>query len=359
MTRHLLRASLAPLATVVLVCAGCGSSGSSGGSSTPAGSGTRTKPPQSSAHAAAAALPDFTVWALAESGVAKIPIAGAKFEDIRVTYNKAKHEQSSKTRGAVPEGTLPVGRPPDGGIAAAPGALYMITYQDLYRIDPVKGSARKIALGQRANTAVTVGAGKVFVSSDDDYRLLAVDQGTRKIAYNKVLDSGTSGSTPGLAYGAGSLWYATYSGLFRVRPASGGVAKRVKAATGERVATGPGAVYVTNRVQKTVTRIDPRTNAVTKRAKLPADARDVAVAGGFVWVASVDADAVFQLDPTTLKVIKTYDQPGPSHVTAIAGIVYTGGDSDTMGRIDPKAGKLDLFRIQVSTPYGFTVVPSS
>jgi YVTN family beta-propeller protein len=64
-----------------------------------------------------------------------------------------------------------------------------------------------------------------------------------------------------------------------------------------RVAAGAGAIWVTNRAEGTVSRIDPATGAVSGTFDgVGAGPSRVMVAQGSVWVTDEDGRAVFRLD---------------------------------------------------------------
>ena len=53
------------------------------------------------------------------------------------------------------------------------------------------------------------------------------------------------------------------------------------------VAVGAGSVWAADWYAQTVTRVDPRTNTVAAKIRLPVSPRDIAVVGDDVWVSVV------------------------------------------------------------------------
>ena len=99
----------------------------------------------------------------------------------------------------------------------------------------------------------------------------------------------------GIAAGMGGIWVVNYDGtVTRIAPATRRVVATINVGNGPlSVATGLGAVWVTNRDDGTVSRIDPRSNRVvaTIRVDKPRGLTGprvapfgIAVAYGRVWV---------------------------------------------------------------------------
>jgi DNA-binding beta-propeller fold protein YncE len=114
----------------------------------------------------------------------------------------------------------------------------------------------------------------------------------------------------------------------------------------EKVRAGLGSVWVTQPTQDVVTRIDPRTNRVVARVRLPRNAEPLALAfgPGSLWVAG--PKRLFRIDPGTNRVVAS--APIGTHTgtdynglreLAIDGhtLWVADGDSNTIDRI-PFAG---------------------
>jgi DNA-binding beta-propeller fold protein YncE len=113
-----------------------------------------------------------------------------------------------------------------------------------------------------------------------------------------------------------------------------------------RVAIGEGAVWILERGDPAVVRIDPVTNQIRgERIPLPFDPWDLAVGAGAVWVTSNGGDGVVaRIDPATSRIVATIGgEPnvlGP-YVAFGAGAVWTGNGDEraagghTVSRIDP------------------------
>jgi YVTN family beta-propeller protein len=127
------------------------------------------------------------------------------------------------------------------------------------------------------------------------------------------------------------------------------------------IAVGEGAVWVLNTQNKTVSRIDPKTKAVTKRFTMPGVPTDIAAGEGAVWVGNA-ADtgsgsgwtaSISRVDPRTGKVTHTVKLPDRTGRGALAnfnwgvpgiapggGAVWARNPDATVSRLDAKTGRL-------------------
>jgi YVTN family beta-propeller protein len=197
----------------------------------------------------------------------------------------------------------------DDRIAAGNGALWAADFGVISRINPASGNVtKKIATSQFGTSAITVGAGSVWtVGPNSVYR---IDPATNTILTQIPITGATGPNGPSqtptptptaVAFGDGALWVANRLvppeplGLQRVRPALPGTVSRIDPRTNAVVATIPvgrysvalavdaGAVWVANRDSNTLSKIDPGTNTVAT-IKLGARPQGVTTGGGAVWV---------------------------------------------------------------------------
>jgi YVTN family beta-propeller protein len=98
------------------------------------------------------------------------------------------------------------------------------------------------------------------------------------------------------------------------------VVRPINVGNGPRaVAVGAGSVWVANNFDGTVSRIDPRTNAVTATIPTGRGPSGVAVDGETVWVAN-DLDAsLTRINPATDRVVLKIRLDNPPKGLAIAG----------------------------------------
>src|SRR4051812_37549149 len=127
--------------------------------------------------------------------------------------------------------------------------------------------------------------------------------------------------------------------------------------TPSSLAVGEGAVWALDTDDATVTRIDPRTKAVT--GHFPANSIPAAVAAGAgaVWVGNTrpiggsnSMVSVSRVDPATLTITHTAKLPnadqggnefslGRARIVVADGAVWAVASGDTVARIDPRSGR--------------------
>ena len=138
----------------------------------------------------------------------------------------------------------------------------------------------------------------------------------------------------------GSLWVVTQSG----------VVDRVDARTGKVLATIPvgaasyeavaafGSIWVSNRSDGTLTRIDPSTSEVVDTVAVPeVQPGGIVAADGALWIGNDTGGLSFliRLDPDTGAVTKVEAGGRPAYVTATPGRVWTSNGYDgTVTAID-------------------------
>jgi YVTN family beta-propeller protein len=261
---------------------------------------------------------------------------------------------------------IPVGIRP-GPVVAGAGSIWVGNLQDrtLTRIDARERSvAATVALDNRTPTGIAVGGGSVLVAHGLSGELSRVDP-----TFGTVVDTvslagrSTSGS---VALGAGFVW-AVFgdSTLVRIRassmrPAGSALAgaiptslvvvgrsvwvvnsadatvQRFDAATfaegpirpvtvGKRpgaIAYGEGALWVTDRGDDRVTRIDPSTSSAIS-IPVGDEPAGIAVGAGAVWVANSADGTVSRIDPATNEVVRTFHfGSSPARITVSDGLVW-------------------------------------
>jgi YVTN family beta-propeller protein len=211
------------------------------------------------------------------------------------------------------------------GLAAGAGAVWLADTRgsELVRLDPAFRSSRSIRLALRPSA---------FVIAPD----------------NPV------------AVGAGAVWVGRSSGgIARIDPAANAVAAKVPAGNSpSSIATGLGGVWITDDIDNTVARLDPKSaNAITATSPVGQGAAAVAVGEGAVWVANTQDDTVSRIDPETAAVTQTIAVGRrPSDVAVGAGAVWVANSlSGTVSRLDPESNSVEATIEVGQAPQGIAI----
>jgi streptogramin lyase len=160
----------------------------------------------------------------------------------------------------------------------------------------------------------------------------------------------------------GKVWVAWgEKGLARIDPRTNQVMQVEVGRDPMGVAAGPEGLWVANRIDATIVRVDPVTGTPGKplrvdRPRPPSLARVVsfllATAAGSVWVS--DGPEVVRVDPVTGRVLaKIWVGTGPSGIAAAGDAIYaTSYDRGIVVRIDPKTNEI-VARQSLGPPLGY------
>ncbi len=254
-----------------------------------------------------------SVWAVAESGLARIDIA----------TNRVK--------------LFDIGAGTDSldNLAATPAAIWVADFDgsEVRQVDPATGAAlRTIAVGA-AEGVLPVG-GTVWVTNHHEGSVTRIDAASGRVLGTVTVGQAGSGGPQQLAEGAGSVWTdeSNNSTLVRMDPSSGAVQATIAMPQdfgdcGGILATGT-AVWVTGcHDSMDVVRIDPRTNTIVADVALDGYAQDPVEIGGEVWVAAAGfalTDELERIDPATNRVDRRVrvDALADDAGSAIAGDDY-------------------------------------
>jgi streptogramin lyase len=186
-------------------------------------------------------------------------------------------------------------------IAAGAGVVYTAGCPDVQRLSTGLSQLKIVhtttipfpvpQTAERTRTALfgmAVGEGAVWVIGDAlDRRLFKIAPRTGKLLGAFALPI----APQRIATGAGAVWItdAIHDALVKVDPKSGRVLQRIATGRGtDGVAVGAGSVWVASGLDGTVTRIDPASGRTLDRIDVGAGLREVAAGPSGVWV-TVDA----------------------------------------------------------------------
>jgi YVTN family beta-propeller protein len=237
-------------------------------------------------------------------------------------------------------------------LAVTEDAVWVLTPADqgLVRIDPATNQVVATIEVGRAPSGLAVGAGAVWVSRHSDGTVVRID-----LATNRVVATIGVGPAPGaLTVAGGVVWVALpENGLGRIDPASNrSTMVGVPRCCAGELAAGEGALWVANRGDGTLVRVDAATGRVAARVVLPRTTEQrphqVAVGEGAVWVTSASprrgtANLLWRVDPASNQVIGTLDLGPtaaggiPNSVAAGDGAVWLGGmTKGSIVRLEPE-----------------------
>jgi YVTN family beta-propeller protein len=247
--------------------------------------------------------------------------------------------------------SVPVGvRPSELSIGG--GALWVANLGDgtVSEIDlRTRRVIHTLATGTTAAATIagaTAGSGAIW-TLDNNAHVRRVDLIDDSIRTANVRPTGYAAWVSGpdvTAAGVGGVWVITgHSSVARLNPNSGRRLDDIALGTyPTSLAVGDHAVWVSDGLEGTVSRIDLSSSAVTKTIPLSPGLTGIAVGAGGVWVTNTLDGTVTRIDPTTGRATNTIDVgQGPRGVAAGAGAVWVANSrAGTVSRIDPRLGQV-------------------
>jgi len=226
-------------------------------------------------------------------------------------------DRVSRIDGSTNRVTADIGIGPNGclGIVEAIDRIWVATCGDgtMNEIDPRRDSVvRRIPIPiRRGREGAFAFANGAFWVPDN-----VADSGSSTVA---KVDARSGAVTAHIVTGArsdvaiagfGSVWVASSgeNAVVRIDPERNAVVARISVGGSPKfMAAGEGAIWVQNRSDGSVSRIDPASNREVARieAKAPTRAGDIAAGGGAVWL-SVDGKPVTRIDPRTNSVTRQF-----------------------------------------------------
>lgn len=248
-----------------------------------------------------------------------------------------------------------------GGIAVGLGSVWVSAHRApvVYRINPQTRKVIAIRVPEDNCSRAAIGASAVWVNGCNG--VYKIDPKT-----DRVVGHGLGGDGVGGVFGAGSLWATslTTCRLYRLDPRSGVVLARINSGippgTGSSgdgcgpLGVGYGSLWVYS--DTAVSRIDTRTNKLTRIIPLPGGKAGGDYPGGYlfggsatfaagkVWV--TNPAGVYEIDPTANTAtplpirIKPFSAGDEAAITSGAGSVWFRTNDHTIARINPATGSL-------------------
>ena len=174
-------------------------------------------------------------------------------------------------------------------------------------------------------------------------RAIARRRGGRSLVLGGVLLAGAAAATIGivLSSGGGGVAVVVPNSLAVVDQKANKIVDDVAVAP-NGLAAGRDAIWVTDAVGNTVSRIDPKTNEVRQTTQVGDGPEGVAIGSGALWVANGLDGTVSRIDLATGQVVQTIPVGnGPSGVAYGEGAVWVANSTDgTVSRLDPDTGRV-------------------
>jgi outer membrane protein assembly factor BamB len=236
---------------------------------------------------------------------------------------------------------VPVGAGPTG-IGYGHGLLWVTRDNDtVARVDPATGRIRDSTHVGRFPVAVAVGSRSAWVADSAGDNVSQVDVHTGRLRRTIAVGDQPSG----IALTAGAVWVVcTGDGrLFRIDPTTGRVVAKIPLGPPPddiaAIAAGPSGLWATSLDH--VVQISPQTNTVAASVAVPAPT-DVTVGPHAVWVASMQHRRVTRINPRSNAVSGSFHVGrGPSGVALALHRLWVLDNTDsTVSELDPRSGRM-------------------
>ena len=173
------------------------------------------------------------------------------------------------------------------------------------RIDPATGATLATIPVGKSPWAIDVSPGAVWVANADSSSVMRIDPST-----NQVVATIAIPNAYGVTVGLGAVWVSSTDGrVTRIDPATDQIVTTIPTqATGGLIATGNGAVWVTNRgdvdlANGSLSRIDPATNQVVANTPLGSRPDALVISGTNVWIGMLGESTIVRVSATTNAVL--------------------------------------------------------
>ncbi|HET7857198.1 MAG TPA: BTAD domain-containing putative transcriptional regulator [Gaiellaceae bacterium] len=216
-------------------------------------------------------------------------------------------------------------------------------------------SGALIAIGAAVLLLAAVAVAGIEIARDDDPGLAvaspnavaAIDAGSNRLVADVPVGNGPTS----VAVGEGSVWVtnALDRTVSRIDPELGSVVQRIDVGGDPGgIAVGAGAVWVANSLDGTVSRIDPVTNRVVQTIPVGVTPTALAVNGRALWVTSAEERNLTRIDVVRGRVVGRIATDALGRAIAVNGgsIWVTDGSTRRVVRIDARRGSV-LGRVSV------------
>jgi YVTN family beta-propeller protein len=223
-------------------------------------------------------------------------------------------------------------------LAVGEGSIWAVSYESklLTRINPATMAVVGTYGVPAPPVGIAVGGGLVWIAiAFGDNSLRPFDPKTKQLGQPVSLAGEVA--LQGVAYGQNSVWVTDKNNnmVYRVDSSTDLLTAQIRVGKGpEEIAADSTAIWVANAVDNTVSRIDPNSSHVVQTIALRGAPTAIAAGQGAVWVVSESANLVVRIDPTTNARVEI-PMAGPTGVVVSRSTVWVAqGATGRVARID-------------------------
>jgi YVTN family beta-propeller protein len=226
-------------------------------------------------------------------------------------------------------------------VAAGEGAVWVANYDDetLSRIDPTTRAVIENVTLDYTPTGVAAGAQAVWVANGLVGSVTRIDASVGRAVVGEPIEVTTRSSAGSVTVGEGAVWAAFGIGLVaKIDPATNSVKEDVGVVGGNpsAVAADEDWVWVANKGDNTVSRVNPRTISEVDDPSVGRSPRSLALGASSLWVANEGDDNVTRLDVASGSQFYIPVGKEPTGIAYGADAVWVANSGDgTVWRIDP------------------------
>jgi len=245
-----------------------------------------------------------------------------------------------------PQAVFPVEGSPDW-VAILPDSVWIGNKpkNEVVRLDPKTNKvAATIPVGKDPGAGLAAAFGSVWVPNCGDKTLSRIDVATNKVV--ATIPLGPVDTEGNIAASEDSIWYLTDAKgiLSRIDPSTNQSVAEIAVQPGSvAVVYGEHAIWITSPQTNTLTRVDPQTNLVTATITVGKTPRFLTVGEGSVWTLNQGDGTVSRVDAKTGRITATIDCgiPGPGgDIASGEGSIWVTMHDVPLTRIDPETNKV-------------------
>jgi YVTN family beta-propeller protein len=278
-----------------------------------------------------------TAAGLGAASLFRRPPAPAAASPGRVIQLSVATGQLTRWSGAIPART--------NALAVGAGAIWTVSYGNrvLIRINPTSAAVSGSYGTAAPPVGIAIGGGLVWIATAfGDHALEPFDPKTNQ--FDQPVALGSDVAVQGIAFGWNSIWVTDKNNnlVYRVNPSTNMVTTRITVGDGpEGIAVDSTGVWVANGVDATVSRLDPNSARVVATIGLPAPPTAIATGPSGVWVVCGAANLVVRIDPATNAHLEIPIDAHPSGVAVTrVGVWVVDGVGGRLIRIDSSNGRV-------------------